>query len=266
MLVTDEDDIKQVDLFQLFTDKEIIIIDSDGALRLDEMAKMGLDGSNPIGIIPHVYLNKSRHELVPFPDTSGLDVSILVPKLLADLNYAAQFMSHSIIWTKNADLGNQDVNPDSVVDLGDTGPDGGDPQMGTIDPKVDIAGVLSLIEFEMSSYFSTIGIKSAGINNMLPGREASGIAKTMDEGDTSAELKSQTEYFRAVEQRFWDKFTKIQEYWSDRNLVKENRKFSPNFSENFSILFRELKVIESSQEKVLKFRPKRIWVLLIVVL
>lgn len=258
LLVTDDDEIRQVDVFQLFSDNEILIIDSDGSIRKDLMTEMGISPKNELEEIPQIYLNKSSHELVPFPDTADLDVSILVPKLLSDLNYAAQFMSHSIIWTKNADLGNQEVNPDAIVDLGDSNPNGGgEPEMGTIDPKVDIAGVLQMIEFELATYFSGKGIKTASMKGMLPGREASGIAKAMDEGDTSAELKAQQEYFRMIEQQFWGKMQTLQNFWSNNNMVKENRLFSTAFAVNFSIIFKDLKIVESTQEKVMKIQAQR---------
>lgn len=257
ILNTDDDEIRQVHLFQLFTDKEIIVIDSDGAVRLDIMDEMGLDGSNPIGRIPHVYLNKSQHELVPFPDTTDMDVSVTVPKLISDLNYAVQFMSHSMIWTKNVELGNQEAHPDTILDLGDSAPDGGDPEIGTIDPKVDIQGTLSLIEFQLAMYFSSKGIKSASMKNMLPGREASGIAKAMDEGDTSAELKVQTEYFRMIEREFWKMAKTMQKYWSNIGIVNDRRQFTDKFVEDFALIFKELKVIESSQEKTLRIQSQK---------
>lgn len=257
LLVTEDDEIKQVDLYQLFSDKEIIIIDSDGSVRIDIMNELGMNGLNPFGVIPQTYLNKSTHELVPFPDTTGLDISIVIPKLLADANYAIQFQSHSMIWTKNADLGNQEANPDSIIDLGDSNGEAGDPEIGIITPSVDVQSILSLAEFQMAGYFSSIGIKGASMKGMLPGREASGIAKAMDEGDTSAELKAQTEYFRSVEQRFWKKFAIIQNYLSSQNLVEEKRKFTPTFSENFSILFKELRPIETSQEKTVRVQAQR---------
>lgn len=256
LLVTDEDEMRTVDLFQLFSDNEIIIIDSDGSIRLDMMAKYGLNGTNPLNIIPHIYINASKFELVPFPDTSDLDISILVPKILADTNYAIQYMSHSILWTKNVEMGNQEIHPDVVLDLGDRSPDGGDPDIGLITPKIDIMGTLSLIEFELSSYFSSKGIKTTGMKENI-GKEASGIAKAIDEGDVSAELKAQKEFFRSIERSFWKKMEIIQNTWSDLNMVSDNRKFSPKFSTDYHMIYKDLQVIESTQEKVMKIQAQK---------
>ncbi len=130
---------REVDVLALYSDKEFLIIDSLGGTRTDIMSEMGIPSrNNTLGRIPFVYKSKSKLQLIPFPNQEGFDMSVLVPKLLTDLNYAVQFMSHSIIWTKNTELEGQALNPDSVIHLGDTTADGGDPEINTIDPKIDI--------------------------------------------------------------------------------------------------------------------------------
>lgn len=246
-----EDQIREVDIYSLTSDKEHVIIDSAGNIREDIMAERGLTSSiNPFGKIPGVYLNSSDFELVPYTNQAGFDISILIPKLLTDLNFAAQYMSHSIIWTKNADIGNQDINPDAVVDLGDSDADGGDPEIGTIDPKVDIEKILQLVEFELSAYFSSVGIKTATQGSMMPGREASGFAKAMDEGDASQERTAQVEKFREWEAELWKCLANVQGVWSREGIVEERRTFTPTFSDTFSVKFAEMKVLKTDKQKL----------------
>lgn len=238
---------REVDLYALYSDREYLIVDSDGRVRIDKMRNMGLSGKNPFGRIPFVYGNKSQFQLVPFPNQEGFDVSILVPKLLTDLNYAAQFMSHSIIWSKNADLAGQEINPDAIVDLGDSNADGGEPEIGTIDPKVDIERIIGLIDYEMKSYFSSIGIKVDAQANMS---ETSGVAKAMDEGDTTAERKVQLEYFRTIENELWSLMESMQKVWASDGLLEENRRFSDSFSDTFRIKYAEMKPLKSDKQKL----------------
>jgi hypothetical protein len=247
-----EDQIREVDLYSLTSDNEFMVIDSQGDIRLDKMQQIYGSTStvNKFGVIPGRYYNTSSFELVPYPNQAGYDISILIPKLLTDLNFAAQYMSHSIIWTKNADLGGQDINPDAVIDLGDRDAEGGDPEMGIIDPKVDIEKILMLVEFELSAYFSSVGIKTSTQGSMMPGREASGFAKAMDEGDATQERQSQVEQFRDFEHDFWTMLSKVQNVWAAENKLDENRKFGPKFADTFSVNFSEMKVLKTQKQKL----------------
>lgn len=247
----EREDKREVTILALYSDDEFMIIDTGGAIRYDKMAEIGVTNTlNPFGRIPFIYIKTSTLELIPYANQEGFDISVLIPKLLTDLNYAAQFMSHSIIWSKNADLSGQEINPDAIVDLGDRSAEDGEPEIGTIDPKVDIANILALIEYEVSSYFSSVGIKTQASGMMSNGRDASGIAKAIDEGDTTSARKEQIELFRAVEKSFWDLMSRIQSVWSSMNATEENRSFGPAFSDTFRIVFAEMKPLKSQREKI----------------
>lgn len=254
----DKNNPDEVTIMHLFSDREFLIIDSEGRVRPEKMADHPWsNGVNRMGTIPQVYLNKSKFELVPYPNKSALDISILIPKLLTDLNYAAQFLSHSIIWSANADLSGAEIHPDTIINLGDSRDGEGTPQLGTIEPKVDIESVLQLIEFELSGYFSSIGIKTSTTGSMMPGREASGFAKAMDEGDVTAERKVQVEEFKSFETQVWNKLSQVQEYWATLNMVDEKRRFSPKFIKDFSVQFGEMKHLVSEQERITQIKELR---------
>lgn len=250
----EKNNIRVVNIYQAFSDHETIIFNEDGGLDLQKMAEYGIDdGINKLGIIPQVYINSSQNMLVPHPNQAGLDMSVLIPKLLTDLNYSVQFLSHSILWTKNANLEDQELNPDVVLDLGEGGGPGdiaGSPEIGSIDPKIEIEGQLQLIQFQFSGYLAALGIKTGNIGSMMPGREASGFAKAMDEGDATAVRKEQSEFFRTIEKQLWQKMQIIQNMWSVMGLVEESRQFSSDFVKNFAIKFAEMKVLKTDREKL----------------
>lgn len=247
--------IRLVDILWLYSDDEFLIIDSTGDVRYDLMEMIGnTNGRNPFGKIPFIVGNKSKLELLPFPNQAGLDISVLIPKLLTDLNYAAQFMSHSIIWTRNADLSGQEVNPDTIVDLGDSTTENGDPDIGTITPTVDIVNTIGLIEFELTAYFSTIGIKTD-----FKANGGSGVSKAIDEGDITAEYKIQTEFFKEIEGRLWDLVDTMQSVWAKENkLYNGDRKlFSDSFTNTFRIQFKEIKVLKTHQQMLDEIKTGR---------
>lgn len=256
--ITNEDDIIIVQIFALYSEDEFLIVDSDGDIRRDKMEKMGLKSSrNPYGVIPFVYINKSKTELMPYPNQTAKDMGILIPKLLTDLNYSAQFLSHSVIWVRNTELEGQEINPDTVVNLGDADGEGNNPDIGTIDPRTDIAGVLKMIEFELSSYLSTEGLKAGSIGQLEASNAASGISKIMDESDATEARKQQTELFRHVEREFWWKFSKMQQVWARSGIVEKKETFSEDFIESFSVKFAEIKPLESEKQKYEKMKIAR---------
>ena len=258
---TTEDQITLVEILALYSEDEFMIIDTDGSVRTDKMAEMGATSTvNPFGVMPFIAVNKTPTELIPFPNQSLFDIGVLIPKLLTDLNYSAQFLTHSIVWTKNADLKGAEINPDAYIDLGDDKTEaegGGSPQLGVTTPETDIEGILALIEFQMSTFLSTEGIKSGSLGQMQGGAEASGISKIMDESDATDIRKTQTELFRIVEHEYWEKFAKIQKVWSAAGVVEEKKVFSDSFVDTLAIKFAEMKPLESDKQKFEKIKIGR---------
>lgn len=254
------EEVSVVSTYALYTSTEWMIIDSTGDIRADLMAEMGATSTvNPFGVIPFVYINTSKLELMPYPNKTALDVGILIPKLLTDLNYSAQFLSHSVIWTKNANLAGAEINPDAIVNLGDSDPANPSisPEIGTIDPKTDIPGVLSLIEFQLASYLTTEGLKAGGVGNLDANQDSSGVSKIIDESDATDARKNQMEIFRQVEKDLWTKIKAVQKFASQGGLVEEKRLFSDEFPNNLSVRFAEIRPLESEKQKYEKIKIGR---------
>lgn len=240
-----------VDIMALYSDTEFLIIDSTGDVRKDIMLEMGISSTkNPFNRIPFIYGKKSVMELMPYPNQPGFDFSLLIPKLLTDLNYAAQFCSHSITWTKNVKLNNQELNPDAIVDLGDSDANGQDPEIGVISPTVDVQNQLALIEFQFNAHLDSLGIKTNVSGSMSNGRDSSALAKAIDEGDISAEKKIQMEFFQAIEQELWSLLADMQTVWTRRSDVIEKRVFTATFKDTFAIEFSEVKPMKSLRQKI----------------
>jgi len=228
-------DTKTVDIWHVYTDSEFLIVDSEGEVQGQEMARLqgpAADGVNIYGRIPFVYVNKSTNLLIPKPDSDIKAMTILIPVLISDLNYAAMFQTFSIIYTINAMLPEgARMAPNAHWPLqAETDADGAKPEIGTIKPNVDITETLNLIQSELAMWLNTKGIRpGAGIGNLDQESFASGISKMIDESDTFEARNKQVNLYKDVEAEFWELLLDyMHPVWSAGGLVENRALFSPN--------------------------------------
>jgi hypothetical protein len=217
-------------LFYAYTADEVIIFDSEKEVREEMMAERELDGKNPLGALPGVYINRSKHRLMPKPDTDTLSMTKLIPVLLSDLNFALMYQCFSIIYTIDCDQTDLKMSPDALWDLkSDTGSDK-EPKVGSIKPEVDSDKALNMIRALFSLWMQTRNIKPGAIGDITVENAASGIAKALDEMDTSEDRQNQVPYFKRAEQELWALIqTKYHPMWSlDPDFTLRGMKFSPN--------------------------------------
>jgi hypothetical protein len=191
--------------YHVWTDTEFAIVNSKGEILRDEMLALGNpQGINPYGKIPAVYINRSDSDLVPIIDSDMLQMTILVPLILSDLNVGAMFTIWPILWTRDVDLKDMVYSPNTVVNMHTDPSVDKVPEIGTIEPKMDIPNQLALLQAEIGLWLSTKNIRPGAIGELTPEQFASGISKMIDEGDTVEERKRQVEIFKDVEERLWD--------------------------------------------------------------
>lgn len=240
---------REATVMHLFSDNEFLIVDSDGTILDMQMDAMELDGSNPIEFIPFVYINRSKHRLIPVPDTDTLDNTILIPKLLADLNYAVQFQSHSVIAMTDMNVPAEVAwGPDVVLDLKSSSESGKSGSVQVIKPEVDIAQVLNLIESTLSIWLESRNIKAGSIGTTTAEAASSGIAKIIDQSDATQDRSIQIQFFKHAEKQLWKLAAKMQKIWTAAKLVSEPATFSEEFSPE--VRFAEMKPIQTEKEKI----------------
>jgi len=245
-------------IYALFSDKEFLVIDRQGKIREDITKIMGIEGTvNSFGIIPQSICRKPGAELVPFPNQEGYDISVLIPKLLTDLNFSAQFLTHSIIWSRNTDLDGQQINPDAVVDLGTGDKEEGMPEIGVIQPHVDIDQQLKLIDYQLTNHFNSLGMKLSSNSIMSNGRDSSAIGKAVDESDTTSVRKKLQEKFRIFENEVWFKIFIMQEVWVQDGQVIENRLPSLGALDSLSISFAEIRPVKTRRQLLDELKEMR---------
>jgi hypothetical protein len=224
------EEIKEV--YYIYSDTEFAIIDQDGDLIPELMAEAeirALEGMNTYGKIPTVYINRSRHRLVPTADTDTLRMTKLLPILFSDLNYACMYQTFSIVYGVDVEAKNLTMAPNSFWDLKSDPTSGKTPQIGIIKPEVDSDKVLSLVKSQMAIWFQSRNIKPGNMSAMDGSDLASGISKVIDESDTSDDRKEQVPYFIHAEKCFWDLVIHhLHPVWVTDPLFEQKGLFSPS--------------------------------------
>src|SRR5690606_18638782 len=107
---------------------------------------------NEYGRIPFIYCREPEEELIPTPDSDMFEMAILLPKILADLNYAIQFQSHSIMYGIDIDSTGLTYAPDEFWQFNTVskGEEKVTPSIGTITPSVNSDQALNLYKTQFS--------------------------------------------------------------------------------------------------------------------
>lgn len=220
------------EVFYVYSDSEFCIIDQAGDLIPELMSDpeiRALEGVNTYGKIPNIYINRSKHRLVPTADTDTLRMTKLLPILFSDLNYACMYSTFSIFYGIDIEAKNLTMSPNSFWDLKSDPTSGKTPQIGVIKPEVDSEKVLNLVKTQMSIWFQSRNIKPGSMGSMDAQDLASGISKVIDESDTSDDRKEQVPYFMHGEAQFWDLLMHhLHPIWVTDPLFEQKALFSPS--------------------------------------
>jgi len=231
MKVGNKGEVIQVGILFLYTDEEFLIINTEGAILRDEMARLKQDGKNPFGTIPGVYVNRSKNKLIPLIDTDTLQMTKLFPVLISDLNFGAMFQAFSIIYGIDLNDENLRYSPNAFwrFKSDKTGSGDSKPQIGTLKPELDITGVLELIRFQLGFWLQSRNIKPGDVAQITTQNFASGISKMVDEMDTSEDRQKQVPFFEDAEEEFWFKIANnFHPHWARNKTVDLTTAFSSN--------------------------------------
>jgi hypothetical protein len=202
-------------LYWVWSADGFYVSDSEEKRRPDIMSEMGnVDGVNPFGVLPFVYVNGSRNRLTPPADVDTYRMVKLVPVMLSDLNLAAMFQAFSIVYGIDVSDENLKFAPNAFWNIKSDATSDKKPEIGTIKPTVDYPQVLSLIESELSIWLGTKGIRAGAVGSLSDENFASGVSKIIDEMDTFEARQKQVEIYTKAEQDLWILITKhMHPYW-----------------------------------------------------
>jgi hypothetical protein len=221
---------KDVMTYRVYSDSQIMICDSEKKLRPDLMALHEIvDGNNPVEALPFVYANRSESLLIPQPDIGMYTMTVLLPVLLSDLNFAHKFSCFSIMYGIGVNQDKLRFAPNAFWEIEMDPKSEQKPEIGLIKPEADIDKGLSLIQAQLSMWLSSLSIKPGSIGTLTESNFASGISKMIDEMDTVEDRKKQVSIYIPVERQLWDLIlNKMHPYWASENLIENKAAFTPD--------------------------------------
>lgn len=229
---------KTLSRFWIYTADTFVDCDSEGTISEQR--------ENPYGVLPMIYCNASSFRLSPSPDLDSFDNTILIPKLLTDLNFAAQFQSHSIMYGIDVDATKLQGGPDAFWSLKSQEGSDKKPTIGVLSPTVDVDKVLSLIKFTVSSWLDSKGIKP-GSGNVANSSPESAVSKLVDEADASQIVQANRILLAKTEQKLWHLIGIMHNEFINSEKLKFNQGLTTPLQ--VSISFPTQKPIQDPNEK-----------------
>jgi len=218
----------KVDLFKLYSDDQILIVDDAGDVISNPENPEGI---NPFGSLNglFMYVNRSTNFLLPPMDSDTMRMTVLIPVLLSDLNYAVKYQAFSILYGIDVDDENLAKSPDAFWMFKTDPGDDKKPELGQIKPQVDITDVIQLITTELSMWLNSRNIRPGSVSDLSAENMISGISKLVDEMDTSDERQKQAELYSSAEEDWWSGLMhNVHPYWVSQNSIEMSQLFSPN--------------------------------------
>ncbi len=231
-------DSKEVALFHAYSDDEFIIFDEEGDVYQEL--------ENPFGVIPFIYIRSNKNELIPTPDSDNLPMTVLIPKLMADLNYAVMFGCRSQVVGIDVEMDNVEFSPDSIWLLSSTSGEGKAPSLETIKSDVDVDKVLNLINNQLGLWLDSKGIKTSSVGKVSVENAASGISKLIDESDASAVNRNYKKVFQGAENALWKLLPTLHDVWIRTEESELKMAFTSDFKVNTSLY--EVKLVPNRKE------------------
>lgn len=240
--------VKEVALYHIYSDTEFMSVDAEGDIEEHTV--------NPYGKIPFIYIRKDSSRLVPLPDSDMLPMALLIPKLLADINYSSMFSNRSMVYTVNLDTpANVEFNPDTLLQLESVDDGSGKtPQIGVITPSADVTQSLNSVTSQLHYWLDSKGIKSSASSTSGTELNLSGVAKLIDEADVTNERKKQVRIFQKVERELWELIKVMHNVWLGGSLIT-----GKNFSHSFQVevTFHDQKVIVDRKTLLEEFKIEK---------
>ena len=220
--------------FHIWTDEMFVIVDGEGSPLLNEMVALNNpEGVNPFGVIPQTYIAEADDgNLIPISDDDLISMSIAIPLLLTDLAFASKYQLWSILAIIGAEAENVTFNPNTVMSI----PMGA--SLEVIKPELDVDKALRTIEALVGLLLTTKNLSVSDVSLSLEGgKEASGVAKMIDNAETTEDRKDQQAFFANGEKTFWDKYARnILPVWVESKQLHQD--YVGKFSEEFELSIR----------------------------
>jgi hypothetical protein len=249
--------------FWIYTKDEFYSIDEDGKVIVDDIPTDDDDmitAINEYGVLPFEYISQSRYLLIPKIDTDTLQMTLLVPILLTDMNFGSMFLAMPILYGIDIEATNMKLSPNHFWDLtSKTSQDGSQvkPEVGVIRAEPDLRAMMESVVNQLSLWLDSRNIKPGTIGKLTAENFSSGISKIISEMDTVEHRKMQAVYFKTAEKSFWRKLGVMHNELVRAGLISENRLFIDPETMIVNVKYAEIPVIQSREDKIRELRAEK---------
>lgn len=220
---------REEELYYIYSDQEFLPVNSTGSVQTDVLTEYENSGVNTYGKIPAVVINRSYFDIIPIRDSDTLAMTLLIPVLLSDVNFAVKFQAFSIIYGINLTDEGLKFSPSAFWNL-KSDPEHPEmkPEIGSIKPQVDSDKVLALIQAQIAMWMQSRNVKPGDIGKLTVENVASGVAKMLDDMDTSEDRQEQVPFFVNAEARLWDLIINhMHPVWVEQGEIENKLLFTP---------------------------------------
>jgi hypothetical protein len=241
-------------VYMAITAKEFVYFNSNGdVVTTQYVDEEYFDGVNKLGVLPYIYINRDKSCIMPTQDTDVITMTTLIPILLTDINFAHMFQAFSIFYGINVDDKGITFGPNVFWNFQSQEGNPNKPEVGTITPSSDINGGINLVANQFALWLNTLGIKPGEMGDINGSNFSSGVAKMLDEMDTSEDRKQQIPYFAQAETELWDLILNhMHKVWEPEISLKSSFSASASvevvFAEQVPLVRRGAVVKEQNEE------------------
>jgi hypothetical protein len=176
-------------------------------------------------------------------------MTILIPLLLAEVNFGAQYLSNPIIYGLNLELGDGEFsrNADSVL-MFRTGTSADTGSLNVLQPNMNIDAQLKLVQDQLNFWLSSRDIRPNTIGTISSDNAVSGVNLLIQNVDAAKNVAAQADMFKEFEYELWTKLATIHNSLVDAGRIENNGSFTD--VEDISISYVQNKLIETKSDRI----------------
>lgn len=218
------------------------------------------DKINPIQILP--WINFAKDQDTHFWAEGGddlIDGSVLINVLLTDLFTIANNQGWGQLVATGKNLPDRfKLGPQRAVILEyDTGDP--TPTLDYVNASPDLQGLMNMIEMYTALLLSTNNLSPRNISGKLDvSNVASGIAKLVDESESTEDITEAQQEFKDKEPVIWEIFKRWRDLYGDRNLLTSDfANIDPLLTTDIKITFLDPKPVVAEEQKLANLKVRK---------
>ena len=230
--------------FWIYSEEELVKVLANGQVLQRS--------TNDLGRLPFTYVNRTKYSVMPAPDEDLMQMSVLIPTLLTDVNYATKFQAFSIIYGIDLQMENMELGPSNIWSFKSDPERDVKPDINVLTPKAAVEDMMDSVESQLTMFLESRNIKW-GQGKVESSR--SGVALMLQNIDITDDLRDQQVVFQHAEDDFWSLISDLHPMW-----VSEYEEFKRQIrGDDLDVIveFPEVKLV-NTEDEVLEREVKKL--------